>query len=315
MLAGSKEIPAGCPDLLRELIEEAGSKGAACKAMGIYSSDLSPLIQGKNPFTFHRQQQARNALAQLKGNMNMSIKVTLTDKCPPILKALIEQEGGYAQAAKKIGTYKDAIRKTATGTKEMTEALKEKILAALPPQPSSAPFGAPKVAVERKEYPPWDGKTRAAKAHGVGGKSLTLKKIPVPMADLLDKHHGNRAHACRAAGYSSSTPYVTVQEKLSTYTPKMHSRFMAALAGEAPPSEAMATHALDKYITNLAVCMLNLADYEAVEEIAEIFNGELVCRMPLSGSLWMAIFRMSNREKLEKFKRVARRDAKEIVCP
>jgi len=57
-----------------------------------------------------------------------------------------------------------------------------------------------------------------------------------------------------------------------------------------------------------------LADYERLEDMATILSGTLVTKMS-AGNVWIVIYKFSSRDKQEKFAKLARRDAKKIVCP
>lgn len=64
-MSKNQDIPAGCPTLLRQLIQTAGSKGQAADAMGVHINTLSGLIHGRLTLSNRREVAAKAALRLL----------------------------------------------------------------------------------------------------------------------------------------------------------------------------------------------------------------------------------------------------------
>lgn len=242
---------------------------------------------------------------------------------PPLLKRLIEQEGGIKQAATKLGMHNNYVGKISSGRREMSAPLQEKLAAmfggkADAPRVVTGADAEPPVFVSpikpsRKPVDPWDGKKVNIKVPLKEGKFKTLKNVPEPLAKLIMLHGGNRSEAGRSMGYNGAGSIGGVIEGTVKYSPNLHAKVTAALNGEAPPSKDDSGDDFDKYTLGLAICIVQLNKYEGLELVAEVLNGLLVFRKSTKVG-YIVIYKL-DKTKLQAFKKLGRRDADSIVCP
>lgn len=232
--------------------------------------------------------------------------------CPPILAALIRQEGGVKQAATKAGVNKGTLFAALQAKRPLSDLVKSKIEAALKPSREEAAQITPDIP----PFVPWSGKKVSAKVigKGGGGKVETLKNVPEPIALLIAKFGSSRAKASAAMGFSGAGWLKSILDGERDFNEKMQVKVHAALHDLKIVSDDLGDQ-YDKYALKIAVCLLSSSEFARVDEIAtDIFKGELVFKKS-TGAGWIAIYKMTDRAELEKFKRVVKRDCKEIVCP
>jgi hypothetical protein len=244
----------------------------------------------------------------------MTGRKTSTDlsKCPPSLRALIEREGNVKSAAQKLSVSVFMLRDVVSGKREMPGYLDTAITKALGADAPPAP-AAPKT------YADWDGKRVDAKVRVPGGKFKTIKKVPAPFAKLLDQLDNKKNTAARAAGYSGwGEGFENILKHDDKYRAKLHNAVMAILAGDPLPPRNGNGHdhanEPDTYKLGLAIVTTTLTNYDRVEEICSVLNGQRVFRKNTKAGL-LVIYKFLQREKTETFKRLAKRDASDIVCP
>ena len=236
--------------------------------------------------------------------------------CPPDLFKALNQAGDMTKLSKASGISVYPIKQSARGITKLNPHYQAQLDAYLRGEPmqqkeTTSPFAPPPPVVT----PPWDKKIVAIKfTNATTGKKTTLK-LPTLIAQLFERHHNVKNEVGRAMGYGG---WNTVENNLAkNYERKLHARAYAAVNGLPLPSNGGATSesVQDAYTLGLAICLVGMSEFERLEEIAEIFGGVLVFRMTAGSTGWWAIYRISQRDKLEKFKRLASRDAKKIVCP
>jgi len=81
----------------------------------------------------------------------------------------------------------------------------------------------------------------------------------------------------------------------------------------AAPSHSTMGQDYDKYTLGLAICLFSAPAFDRINDIADILNGRLVFKKSTKSG-WLVIYKLG-KEDLHKFKKLALRDANEIVCP
>ena len=242
--------------------------------------------------------------------------IKISPKCPPLLRQLILQHGSRVGAAHASKTGTTTIARIADGTIEMSDAQRFRIEAALNSGPSPITTEKRTMAEVEKPpvvIPPWNKKMGTYKFKNPKGKTVTLK-LPADLVQLVKISGNNLNGAARSIGFSG---WNTVGNNLEgKYAEKVHPRVYAALNGLPLPMNGHggAVGEEDHYTLGIAVCIISLADYERLEDMATILSGTLVTKMS-AGNVWIVIYKFSSRDKQEKFAKLARRDAKKIVCP
>jgi hypothetical protein len=210
------------------------------------------------------------------------------------------------------------LRDIARGQKTLTEGMKARIEAALANAPS--PITTEKRIMAEVEKPPvitppWNKKMGTYKYKNPKGKAVSMK-APADLVQLIKMSGNNLNGAARSIGFSG---WNTVGNNLEPdkYITKIHPRVHAALnglpiPGNGPSEEGSGEE--DHFTQGIAICIISLSEYDRIADMAEIIGGTLITKMS-AGSVWIVIYKISGREKLEKFKKLARRDAKKIVCP
>ena len=244
------------------------------------------------------------------------------EKCPPELAELINRHGNVANAAKATGLSKWTMRDIGGGRKPFTEKFKAKVLEALATKTNGASHPNPPPVIATSPFAPlgavpeWDGARRSVKYKAQKGKIKTERNLPSPVADLLEMHHGMKAQTARAAGYSGWGGMALHFKPDAKYRKNLHQRVMKALRGDAPTTTPTATadQGPDEYRTGFAIVILSLKDYERIDEMAAIIGGHRIFRKSTKAG-WVVFYKFAHRDKTEQFKRLATRDASEIVCP
>lgn len=253
----------------------------------------------------------------LKLNVDLS-------KCPANLAALIRREGQVQHAAAKIGVHKSTIGKWISGARPLPakySALTDAALAtgAAAPRvggnalPSSAQLDQPQAP---QPVEPWDGETVATvRYNSVGGKIKTAKKVPIPLARLVEKFQGRSSDAAKAAGWKTGGAITQIFNGVTKYSPHIHERVVRALRGENPLAGQAADFAEDKFTLNIAIAVVTRNEYERLEDIAQVMGCPLAFRMGVGEGSYLVIYAQKDRDKLASFRKLASRDAKKFVCP
>lgn len=238
-------------------------------------------------------------------------------KAPAHFRKLVEQERTVKAAAEKAGIHPNSFSSMLTGKVTITEESNRKVLAALgPPQDETPMDQASQSERQQPALPPlepWDGKKVSIRMLGKNGKTKTLKNIPEPLAKLIEKNGGSRPRTCQAMGYKSATAINCLLNGEVAFSELYQRKVHAALHGVIP-AEKESVAAPDMFSLGLAIVLLNLSQFERIEAIAEILNGKQLFRKATKVG-WIVIYRFQNRSNNEKFKKLALRDAQEIVCP
>lgn len=161
--------------------------------------------------------------------------------------------------------------------------------------------------------PDWDGKRVNVKSFGYAGKPITVKSVPSSLAELFEKVGGRKGEVARALGYSGWNPVEAGFKKDENYRRKWHPLVIKALRGEIPGRGADMGQVPDTFKTGFAITLTGLGQFDRVEEIADVIGGQRVFQKNTKAGL-IIIYKFLQRERTEKFKRLASRDA-EIVCP
>lgn len=237
--------------------------------------------------------------------------------CPPLLAQLVEQEGGMIAAAKKTGVHCDGLRKIANGERELTLAMETKLKAALNgPVRVAGPALNAKPEPELPKMKLWDGKRADVIVAAKSGKTEKYKKVPVPLVNLLKKFGGSRIRAAEAMGFNSVATVTNVLRGEAQFGERLQEKVHRAMHGLPPASSNNdAFTAQDTFSRGIAICVISIVQYERLEDLAEVMGGTVVFKKSYGATGWIVIYAMSSRDKLQTFKRLAARDAKDIVCP
>lgn len=243
----------------------------------------------------------------------MTSQKGLPKGCPPLLAELIRLKGTKKAAIELLGTSDGTFYAVLSGAREMSPEWIFKIKAALgqpllgdqdgePPAPPIPPFV------------PWDGTivtyTMKPKA---GVKKGRMVKAPSPLAKLLEKYEGNVSQAARSMGHTSGAIHAILLDPKKKYTEQWQRKVHNALHGAAPQMMQSMGENFDKFTLGIAIVMMGAGSFDRIQEIADILNGHLVFKKNTKGG-WLMIYKMGVVD-LQKFKRLAMRDANEIVCP
>ena len=258
---------------------------------------------------------------------------SIKETCPPDLYKIIEKEGGGAKAALATGMSNYTISQTAKKIWPVREKVQAKIDAYhRGEKPTKGRLNAKASKTETEEsmsenrnpfeakppivIPPWDKKTESFKIVKRDGSKETLK-VPTLIGKLFEIHGGVKNAVGRALGYASwNTPENLIAS--DKYEAKLHARAFCAVNGLPLPGNGNGggdVEERDKFKLGLALCMIGLNDFDRLEDLAEAFGCTREFKMTAGSTGWWVIYHNSNKEKLEKFKRLAKRDAKKIVCP
>lgn len=256
----------------------------------------------------------------------MSTRSTRMDitKAPPVLAALIAQQGNVKRISEKLHYSIAILRQMAHGERPIPADLEQQMEDLL-----KADGGKVSVKSEPPAEPlpitDWDGKRRDMKVAGFRGeKPVILKKMPGPLADLAEKLHKDmgqlptKSDVMRALGFSNFAS-VTNQSDDKKYPKRLHNRVIRALRGEVPlgsPAEVASTSGgVDTFKLKCAIVFTPPTNYDRLEEIAGIIGGTRSYRRQTKSSGLILIYRFKTAGKVGQFKRLALRDATEIVCP
>lgn len=305
------------PPAIKELLEKRGGNiGAVETYAGVSKGLFSKIRAGKEPFTPYVQEKIKKAL---EGN-SMPPKrpalhaTTLPETCPPLLADLISFTGSKLKTAKALGTSEGTLY-AVIGGKPMPPVWITRAKAAM----GRSVIGSTQepIAPETPQIPEfvlWDGKSKGVLDVQPRGKAKgrKIRGVPQPIIDLVAKFEGNSAAASRAMGMAPTSLLNWFIDGF-TFTELKQRRVHAAMHG-VPLSGAnsMGEH-YDKYELGLAICMMKGANFERIAEIADILNAKIIFKKNTVKG-WIIIYRMAD-EDLPKFKRLALRDAEEIVCP
>lgn len=237
-------------------------------------------------------------------------------KAPDHFRKLVEQEGTSKAAAKRAGIHPNTFSSVMTGNKPATAGNDKRVHDALAgKQPEERAVAQPAQDQQPALPPmePWDGKKVSVKMIGKNGEPKTLKGIPEPLAKLIEMNGGSRGRTATAMGYGSSTAIDPLLKGETAFSEHYQLKVHAGLHGVAPQLK-QSVAAPDMFQLGLAIVLLNLSQFERVEEIAEILNGKQLFRKATKVG-WIVIYKFTTRTANEKFKRLALRDAQEIVCP
>lgn len=300
----SGEFP---PDVQR-LVEKSGNVSAAERAAGVAPSTFSKIRAKSIRYTPLLQERVAVALNNNGETQMIDKEPTVPDTCPPLLANLIKHMGNKALAIKALGTSDSAFYATLKG-RPMPPAWIPRAKAAMGLNAISADVVPPAPVPQIPEFVPWDGKLASVTLNPrPGQKKGRAIKLPGPLAQLIERHH-NISQAAQSMGYASGSLTAVLADP-KKFTDAWQRRVHAALHGIQlrGPSEDF-----DKYTLGLAIVQMAAGNFDRIADIAEILNGRLVFKRNTSSG-WLMIYKMTN-DDLRKFKRLAGRDAKEIVCP
>lgn len=239
------------------------------------------------------------------------------EKCPPLLAELIQLKGEKKLAAEAIGVKPSGLfyeiiagRKPAPSSWEprIKAALGHSVIGHNVEEPTQAP------ASNIPEFVPWDGKTLVTvQMNGKSGGAGRKLKLPPTVAALVQMHSMSRSAAALSTGHTSGWLEPILVDPKKKFNEKAQRSVHNALHGVKPPLSHALGEDYDKYQLGMAIILTKGANFDRIHELAEFVSGRLIFKKNTSGG-WLLIYRMAT-EDLPKFKRLAMRDASEIVCP
>jgi|SRR5215469_435723 len=264
----------------------------------------------------------------MKGNNEMALKRKIDfSKCTsPALQRVVEHEGGIRQAAAALKFDKSTIARWIHGGSMAAKfAVDIEAKAASYGNGSAHDEASPARVgggLERtpprssESIPPWDGAKRTLKLPSVAGKKpVTFKNVPVPLADLIERHNGIRHSAGVALGFNTGSSINNILIGAAKYKAAFHERVVRALRGENPSSEEVHEDAMDNYKLNIAIITVSMQEIERMLDLGKAMGAHLEFKMSLGNPGWLLVFSQKDREKLAMFKRLGARDSKRFVCP
>ncbi len=242
------------------------------------------------------------------------------EKSTPELGNALAQAGSIIALSEATGISTYAIQQAGKGIKPLDTKNQTKLDAYLngepmPQKSNTNPFEKPKE--QPVTIPVWDKKMETVKfLNKTTGKKENIK-MPALIAELFSRHGNVKNNVGRALGFSGYSGVDTALQN-GKYESRLHARAYAAVNGLPLPTNGhgkIEEDVRDAFTLGIAICLVALSDFERREEIAEIMGGALIFKRTAGNTGWWAIYRIAPKDKLEKFKRLASRDAKKIVCP
>lgn len=317
--------PVEHPPEIALLIEKYnGIVGNAERAAGISLGMFSKITRKSEKYTDNIKSRVRTALANevvlvpKKGENPMgNSKLIIPDSAPPLLAELVRFTGSKARATKALGTSDGSFYAVLSGRREMPPewiikakvAMGQSLIAETVREPSQGVSTA-----QMPEFVPWDGKSKGTvktRAHGKA-KPRVIKNVPQPLVDLFNKHEGNVSGAARAIGMTGGALFLWM-DGTRPFKEENQRKVHAAMHGMPASNDISLGEQFDKYTLGLAIILLKGANFDRIADIADILNGRMVFRKNTTTG-WILIYKMAT-EDLPKFKKLALRDASEIVCP
>lgn len=310
------------PPAIKELLEKRGGTiGSVEKYAGVSLGLFGKIRGGKEPFSPYIQEKIKKALEgnPMPPKQTAHLSPKIPETCPPALAELINFKGSKLQAAKALGSSEGTLYSVMNGKRDMPPVWITRAKTAMGQSVIEAPHEPIAIAIpatpQLPEFVPWNKKTKSViktKAWGKN-KGRTIKNVPKPMADLVEKYDGIINKAAQALGMTGGAFLGWVEGKRE-FTLERQQRIHAALHGLVPVSTTNSMgEQFDKYDLGIAICMMKGTNFDRIADIAEILNAKMVFRKNTPKG-WIIIYRMAD-EDLPKFKRLALRDAEEIVCP
>lgn len=308
------------PPEIAELVElYGGSPGKAEKAAGISIGQFSKIRSGTDKLTEFTKLRVRAAIEAGRNNgLPAQKKLTIPDACPPLIADLIRFKGSKTEAIKVLGTSDGGFYAVISGKNNMPPAwivrakaaMGQSVIGAPQEQEAATEADAPQVP----EFVPWDGKVTTVKTKGAPGAPFTTRKgVAVPIAMLVERCGGAIGGAAKLAGHTAGWLLPLIEDPKNKFKEKPQKEIHNALHGIAPAFRASMGEDFDKYTLGLAIVMAGAANFDRIKDIADILNGRLVFKKSTKAG-WLIIYKMAT-DDLAKFKRLALRDAHEIVCP
>lgn len=320
------EIPGEYPPEIAQLIaRHGGIVTKAEEAAGFDRGRFGKIRTRVKPYSDNVKQRVLAALENKEGkNMPAPPKpLTIPETCPPLLADLIRFKGTKAQAIKALRTH-DSTFYAVLGGKQMPPEwiVRAKVAMGLPVIGTGAAEAQGEAHTQHEApapqippFVPWEKTTKSVNLRPKAGqKKGRVLKLPLPLALLIEKHGGVISRAAHSMGNTSGALTLMLKDHSKfneTWQHKVHN----ALHG-LPPAFAergQMGEDYDKYSLGLAIITMSANSYDRVQDIAEILSGRLVFKQNTTGG-WLIIYKMAI-DDLPKFKRLARRDVKSIVCP
>lgn len=304
------------PEVAKLVLKHKGNVSAAERAAGISPSTFSKMRAGKVLLTNFYKQRVLAALNPEGTDMTTAKPPAppVPEKCPPLIAQLIEFTGSKKQAIKVLGTSDGTFYPVINGNKEMPPAwiIKAKAAMGQPvigPSTTAEPDGP-----EVPSFALWDGKAIGTiDIAGRGGqKGRKVKNVPEPLVRLFEKGSSNMTVTSRMLNSSPNT-VLKLMEDPKTFTERWQRKVHDVLHSVAPAFSAQMGADADKYTLDLAIVTTKGVNFDRINDIADLLNARLIFRKN-TGAGWLLIYKMLTPD-LPKFKKIAMRDATEIVCP
>lgn len=308
----------GYPPEVKQLIERHGGiVSAAEKAAGVSIRTFYKFYSGKRSFTDEMKARVMTALNNKPGDTNpMSSKLVIPNRCPPLLAQIVKKHGSKVATRNLLGIGQTTFNHMIDGKVPVPAATIIKIKADLGHSVIGAPLEpeAPKSTVPAApEFVPWDGKEKITVSLKPKAGQKTGRKVSVPKPlGLLIQKFPNLSAVAQSMGHTSGA-LTGMLDDPTRFNDKWQRKVHAALHGLTPTSGTSMGEEYDKYALDIAICFVRGANIDRIADIAEILFAKMVFRKSTKEG-WLLIYSMAT-EDLRKFKRLALRDASEIVCP
>lgn len=315
------------PEVLALLVHCKSINNAEITA-GLANGTFGKLRDGKRAYTELTKQKVLTALDNFTRKQEDKLPMPIPHavipaSCPPLIADLIKHVGSRYQARRALSCSEATLKKIIEGKAELTPIWIERAKAALARAATLAPEGpahlraamnahpfAPKP--DLPEFAPWDRKTFGEIAILRGGKKVrTQKKVPMPIVALFNKM-GSMADAGRAIGYSPGWLQNFIDNKREMNL-KLQNKIHAAMHGQVPSSGEGVGEQFDEYRLDMAIVLTKAQNYDRIADMAEILNGKLLFKKSTTAG-WIFIYSIKG-DDARRFKKLAMRDAQEIVCP
>lgn len=302
------------------LIRRCGTVKAAEEAARLPQGLFHLIREGRREYTSRIEERVKNAIIEIdqltKERKVVPRPLEIPDTCPPLLADLL-RETQSKQRARQILSCGEKLLKNVIEGAEMPKSWEIKIKAhlgqpVLPGVAAAASQEAPQDGAP--VFVPWDGKTKGTVEIAAWGKAKgrKIKNVPQPIVDLVNKY-GKVSQAAAAMGMTGGAlmNWMDLQRPFDLVRQKKVHAAMHGMPGGGGVGEL--GESFDKYSLGLAICLLKGHTYDRIAEVADILNGTMVFRKN-TNSGWIIIYKM-HVDDLPRFKKLAMRDASEIVCP
>lgn len=238
----------------------------------------------------------------------MNVSKNFPATCPQVFADFIRLVGSKEATKKVLHIGDTTMNGIVKGKKDVPPHVLEAMKEYQSKKDGSAAPAAPKAA----EFVPWDG-TKKSYTIPKRGKTKKARKVSAPsmIVDLIEMT-GGVTQAARAMGQAPATLQVVIDGKYP-FDEKRQRRVFAALHGSPPTGLNGSGDEPDQYLLNEAFVQLKAANFDRVNDVAELLNGRIIFKTNTPVG-WLLVYRMKGEDAM-KFKRIVARDCIKVTCP